>query len=113
MFPDRHLALLGSSDEARAAAKTGLALDPSFTIRRFRDGVSTDNSTYLAGRERICDGMRLAGVQKRGEVRCGSFASIWPRADEFRSTPINRHHYRASGCLKCANRRHMPIISLS
>jgi tetratricopeptide (TPR) repeat protein len=56
------LALLGSLDQARAAAKTGLALDPSFTIRRFRDGASTDDPTYLAGRERICEGMRLAGV---------------------------------------------------
>jgi tetratricopeptide (TPR) repeat protein len=56
------LALLGSLDQARAAAKTGLALDPTFSIRRFRDGASTDNPTYLAGRERICDGMRLAGL---------------------------------------------------
>jgi hypothetical protein len=56
------LALLGSLDQARAVAKTGLALDPTFTIRRFRDGASTDNPTYLAGRERICEGMRLAGV---------------------------------------------------
>jgi tetratricopeptide (TPR) repeat protein len=56
------LALLGSLDQARTAAKTGLALDPSFTIRRFRDGASTDNPAYLAGRERICEGMRLAGV---------------------------------------------------
>ena len=30
------LALLGSLDEARAAAQAGLALNPSFTIRRFR-----------------------------------------------------------------------------
>jgi hypothetical protein len=59
------LALLGSLDQARAAAKTGLALDPTFSIRRFRDGASTDNPTYLAGRERICDGMRLAGVPER------------------------------------------------
>ena len=56
------LALLGSLNQASAAAKTGLALDPTFTIRRFRDGASTDNPTYLAGRERICEGMRLAGV---------------------------------------------------
>ena len=56
------LALLGRLDEARAAAKAGLALDPSFTIRRFRDGASSDNPAYLAGRERICEGMRLAGV---------------------------------------------------
>jgi tetratricopeptide (TPR) repeat protein len=56
------LALLGSLDQARAAAKAGLALDPTFTVRRFRDGASTDNPAYLAGRGRICDGMRLAGV---------------------------------------------------
>jgi tetratricopeptide (TPR) repeat protein len=56
------LALLGSLDQARAAAKAGLALDPSFTIRRFRLGASSDNPTYLAKRERIYEGMRLAGV---------------------------------------------------
>ena len=56
------LALLGSLDEARAAARAGLALDPSFTIRRFRDGASSDNPTYLAARERIYEGMRMAGV---------------------------------------------------
>jgi hypothetical protein len=53
---------LNSLDEAKAAARTGLALDPTFTIRRFRDGASTDNPVYLAKRERIYEGMRLAGV---------------------------------------------------
>jgi hypothetical protein len=33
----------------------------------------------------------------------GSIASVWPRTDDFRSTPINRHRYRASACLKRAN----------
>ena len=56
------LALLGSLDQARAAAKAGLALNPSFTIRRFRLGASSDNPTYLAQRERLYEGMRLAGV---------------------------------------------------
>ena len=56
------LALLGALDEARAAAQAGLALDPSFTIRRFRANAPSDNPTYLAGRERICEGMRMAGV---------------------------------------------------
>jgi len=27
--------------------------------------------------------------------------------DDFRSTPVNRHRYRASGCLKCAKSRHL------
>jgi TolB-like protein/class 3 adenylate cyclase len=56
------LALLGSLDEASASAKAGLALDPTFTVRRYRDGVFSDNPTYLAKRERIYQGMRMAGV---------------------------------------------------
>jgi hypothetical protein len=56
------LGLLGALDEARAAAKAGLALDPSFTIRRMRVNVSSDNPVFLAGRERFYEGMRFAGV---------------------------------------------------
>ena len=56
------LALLDALDEAKSAARIGLALDPTFTIRRFRSGASTDNPTYLAKRERVCEGMRMAGI---------------------------------------------------
>jgi TolB-like protein/class 3 adenylate cyclase/Tfp pilus assembly protein PilF len=56
------LGLLGVLDEARTAAKVGLALDPDFTIRRLRSTRRSDNPTYLAGRDRLCEGMRLAGV---------------------------------------------------
>jgi tetratricopeptide (TPR) repeat protein len=56
------LALRGSLDEAWAAARVGLAFDPGFTIRRFRDGASSDNPIFLAKRERFYEGMRLAGV---------------------------------------------------
>lgn len=56
------LALLGSLDQARAAAKAGLALHPSFTIRRYRHGAPSDNPAFLAMRERIYQGMRMAGV---------------------------------------------------
>jgi tetratricopeptide (TPR) repeat protein len=55
-------ALLGSQSEARAAAQAGLALDPTFTMRRYRAGASSDNPIYLAGRERTYEGMRIAGV---------------------------------------------------
>jgi TolB-like protein/class 3 adenylate cyclase len=67
-FPSAHfalaaaLALIGAVDEARAAAKVGLALNRGFTVRRFRLGASSDNPTYLAGLERACTGMRLAGI---------------------------------------------------
>ena len=56
------LGLLGALDEARSATKAGLALDPDFTIRRFAAAKSSDNLTYLAGLERVCQGMRIAGV---------------------------------------------------
>jgi tetratricopeptide (TPR) repeat protein len=56
------LALLGRLDEARAAAKAGLALNPAFTIRRFQRQLSSDNPTYLAKREHVYEGRRLAGV---------------------------------------------------
>ena len=56
------LALRGSMDEARPAVQAGLALDPDFTIRRYRAGSPNDNPIFLAGRERIYEGMRLAGV---------------------------------------------------
>ena len=56
------LGLQGFVDEAQTAAAAGLALNPGFTIRRFGDGASSDNPMYLAGRERVRGGMRLAGV---------------------------------------------------
>jgi TolB-like protein/class 3 adenylate cyclase/Tfp pilus assembly protein PilF len=68
-FPFAHfhlaaaLALLGSLNEARAAAKVGLALNPAFTIRRFqRHAVASEHPTYLAKRRRFEEGMRMAGV---------------------------------------------------
>jgi tetratricopeptide (TPR) repeat protein len=56
------LVQLGKHDEGRAAATVGLALDPTFTIRRYRAGAASDNPTYLAQRERIYDVVRKAGV---------------------------------------------------
>jgi tetratricopeptide (TPR) repeat protein len=56
------LGLLGEMDEARTAAKAGLALQPDFTISRLRAVTYSDNTTYLAARERLCEGLRLAEV---------------------------------------------------
>ena len=56
------LSLLGSPDEARAAAQAGLVLNPTFTLRRYRARVTSDHPAYLAGRERVYEGMRMAGV---------------------------------------------------
>jgi tetratricopeptide (TPR) repeat protein len=56
------LALLGSLDEARAAAQAGLALYPNFTLSRFRAGANSSNPTFLTQRERIFEGMGLSGL---------------------------------------------------
>ena len=58
------LAQLGRLDEARSAIETGLELDPGFAVSRFRTNVAarSDNPTYLAGTERLLDGLRKAGV---------------------------------------------------
>ncbi|MHC2333355.1 adenylate/guanylate cyclase domain-containing protein [Bradyrhizobium sp. USDA 4454] len=56
------LGLLGAFDEARTCAKAGLALNPGFTIRRLRAAKISDNPIYLSGQERLCEGMRIAGV---------------------------------------------------
>jgi TolB-like protein/class 3 adenylate cyclase len=56
------LALLGELDHARATAQAGLTLDPNFTIQRYRVNSPSDNPTFLATRQRLHEGMRLAGV---------------------------------------------------
>ncbi|MGB7100519.1 MAG: tetratricopeptide repeat protein, partial [Xanthobacteraceae bacterium] len=56
------LAHLGRFDEARASVQAGLALDPTFTIRRWRSIKISDNPTFMAQRQRIQDGMRKTGV---------------------------------------------------
>jgi adenylate cyclase len=53
---------LGRIEEARAEVQAGLALNPGFTLRRYRDGAQSDNPVFLKGRERIIEDMRKAGV---------------------------------------------------
>jgi TolB-like protein/class 3 adenylate cyclase/Flp pilus assembly protein TadD len=56
------LAHLDRTDEARAAVRAGLALNPDFTMRRYRAGAASDHPTFLAQRERVVAGLRKAGV---------------------------------------------------
>jgi hypothetical protein len=51
-------------DEAHSAVKAGLALIPAFSISRARAArrARSDDATYLAGVERIVEGLRKAGV---------------------------------------------------
>jgi tetratricopeptide (TPR) repeat protein len=56
------LALLGEPDQARAAAQAGLTLDPTFTIRCYRVNSPSDNPPFLTKRQRLQEGMLIAGV---------------------------------------------------
>jgi TolB-like protein/Tfp pilus assembly protein PilF len=53
---------LGRLDEAKTEVKAGLALNPNFTLRRYRDGAQSDNPVFLKRRERIIEDMRKAGA---------------------------------------------------
>jgi tetratricopeptide (TPR) repeat protein len=59
------LALLGRLDEARAEVKAGQAVAPNYSIARFLSMAESDNPTYLRQRERILEGLRLAGVPEK------------------------------------------------
>ena len=52
------LANLGRAQEARAAVEAGLALDPNFTVSRWRDPAPSDNRIFLAQHEREACGKR-------------------------------------------------------
>jgi tetratricopeptide (TPR) repeat protein len=59
------LAHLDHAEEAQSAVRSGLALDPTFTMDRFRAGAASDNPVFLARRERILAGMGKAGVSEQ------------------------------------------------
>ena len=56
------LAQLNRLDEAQSMVQAGLALNPTFILRRYRAGAISDNPTYLAQVERFFEGMRKAGL---------------------------------------------------
>jgi tetratricopeptide (TPR) repeat protein len=58
------LAQLGRLGEARSAVKAGIALNPAFTVSRAQAALTamSDDPTFLAGVQRILDGLRKAGV---------------------------------------------------
>jgi tetratricopeptide (TPR) repeat protein len=61
------LAHLGRGDEARSAAKDGLALNPTYTVSRARAQYAplSDDPTFLATVELSFEGLRMAGVPEQ------------------------------------------------
>jgi hypothetical protein len=56
------LALAGLLAEAAEACAVARRLAPNFTIGKFRAETVSDNQVYLAQRENLYEGLRLAGV---------------------------------------------------
>jgi hypothetical protein len=56
------LVRLGKLEEAHAAVRAGLALNPRFNVQAIRQSGWSDVPAYVAGRERLVEGMVLAGV---------------------------------------------------
>jgi hypothetical protein len=59
--------LLGRFDEARAAVKAGLALNPIYTVSRVRASwtAMSEDPTYLVQVERTLRALREAGVPEQ------------------------------------------------
>ena len=58
-------ALLGRLEEARAAARTGLALNPDFTVARFRASPSSDHARFVAAHKLFADALVAAGAPEK------------------------------------------------
>ena len=67
-YPSSHflltaaLARIGRLPEARSEVRAGLAINPTFTIARFRASVSTDDPAAVVDWERYVDDLRRAGA---------------------------------------------------
>ena len=58
----RALALKGPPQKPPRSVAAARRLSPNFTIAKFRAEAVSDNPVYLAQRERLHEGLRLAGV---------------------------------------------------
>jgi class 3 adenylate cyclase len=93
------LAELGQLEEARIAAQNGLAIDPRFTILRYRNSAPSDNPTFLKARERNYVAMRNAGVA-RGMSETGKPAlSPRQRLTAIDFTPVLTHFLEFAGLM--------------
>jgi hypothetical protein len=102
--------------EARAQAQAGFALNPTFTISRFRNGAESDNPIFLKQRRNIYEGLRKAGIRKNDRSSTSSCAASRigpqrnprfnctyvgadrPRTRSYHLTPVrreNRSEHRA------------------
>ena len=61
------MALFGRLEEARAAARTALTINPQATITRFRAAIGSisDDPVFLAGHDRVVEGLRMAGLPEQ------------------------------------------------
>src|SRR5271166_5784683 len=71
------LGQLGRIAETRVEAEGGLALNPGFTIKRFREHPDCDNPIYLEERRNIYEGLRKASGFRSFAAALGFFTE-WP-----------------------------------
>jgi TolB-like protein len=81
------LAHQGRFDEARAAVAQGLAIVPTFTIRRYRNAALSDHPIYLIYLERTIHGLRKAGVPE-DEVAPAEAGPVSPSASQAIAPPV-------------------------
>jgi hypothetical protein len=68
----------GHASRRRGAAREGLSIDPTFTVRRYRADAPSDNPVFLAGRQRIYEMMRKIGLPEDKPSRRGKKRAAHP-----------------------------------
>ena len=91
-------ALLDSGADARAVNRKGST--PMLLATQSTGRGGTGSVAAKAQQAEI-----LRAWSHMTDVSFGSFGSVWPRTDDFRSTPINRHRCRARHHLRGAGIR--------
>jgi len=86
------LALAGLLAEAAAACAVARRLGPDFTIGKFRAEAVGDNPVYLAQRERLCEGLLMAGVPE--EIVTSTATEVVASAPQALPSPAHGLTYR-------------------
>jgi TolB-like protein len=98
------LARQGKTAEARAQAAQGLASNPTFSVRRYREGASSDNPTYLAYRRHIYVGLLKAGVPADIDESALASTAVPLLTSSAPSSKIAWSFPQFAAALKCALR---------
>ena len=101
----------GGENEAAPGDTNSRTHNTGGEIPASHGGPAKNTRNPMPGNLALCESKATPNINNRparpyAKSVVGHSRRFWPRIDDFRSTPINRHRYRASACLKGAINSH-------